>query len=463
MMKKKNLARRTAFLWAICLTACTTAEDAAPAAADCNADSEQLIGFEQLFSMYRGEVAELTLDQVVEGFVISSDAAGNIFGSIYLQDQLANPSYGLELKTDLLETDARFPPGSRVRVRLRGLSLGKQEDGFALGSRRDIFGNAVLDRLPALATLEHLYPACDPGGQPLPRAVPVDSLRADWVHTLLRLDDMEVSGSYSDSLFAVPGTETLVPLEDCTGIRIDLVNSGYSDFQGQRLPAGSGSATGILLGRQGDFRLLLRRASDLDLQDLSCAERFPPVRSERVIISELADPDNEPDARFLELYNSGDEAVNLRGWSLLRYTNANTEAGAAVDLGGLVMQARATLVFSARPETFQAVYGRAPDVVIRINGPADSNGDDTIVLMNPFGEVADIFGLPGEDGSGTAHEFEDGGAMRRAGIQTSNPIFTPEEWQVYNDSGGYGTENLPRLAPADFTPGLHSHDGPSGP
>ncbi len=461
-MKKWNLARLMACFCAICLGACATDEDRAPAVGMCDADPDRLIGFEQLFSMFRGEVAEITLDQVLEGFVISSDAEGNIFGSIYLQDKLADPSFGLELKTDLLETAARFPPGSRVRVSLRGLCLGKQDAGFALGSKRDIFGNAVLDRLPALATLEHLALACEPGGEPLPRSVSLDSLREDWVHTLLRLDDLEVSGSYADSLFAAPEAETLVPLEDCPGRRIDLVNSGYSDFQSQKLPGGSGSATGILLGKRGNFRLLLRRASDLDFRNPSCAELFPPVRSDRVFISELADPDNEPDARFLELYNSGEEAVDLRGWSLLRYTNDNPEAGAPVDLGGLVIQPRSTLVFSARPETFQAVYGKAPDVAIRINGPADSNGDDTIVLMNPFGEVADIFGLPGEDGSGTAHEFEDGGAERRAAIQRSNPVFSPEEWQIYNDSGGNGTQNLPRQAPGDFTPGLHDPGSEAG-
>ena len=235
-MKKKKLARIMALTWAISLLACSKDQEPAPAVGACDADNERLIGFEQLFSMYRGEVAEITLDQVLEGFVISSDREGNIFGSIYLQDKLSGPSFGLELKTDLLEAAARFPPGSRVRVRLRGLSLGKQDAGVALGSKRDIFGNAVLDRLPALATLECLSLACDAGGEPLPRPVLLDSLREDWVHTLLRLDDMEVSGDYPDSLFAAPGAETLVPLKDCSGRRIDLVNSAYSDFQGQRLP-----------------------------------------------------------------------------------------------------------------------------------------------------------------------------------------------------------------------------------
>lgn len=461
-MKEKNLARAVACIWAICLAGCSNAADPAPLVGGCDADTWQLIGFEQLFSMYRGEVEEITLDQALEGFVISSDREGNIFGSIYLQDNLADPSFGLELKTDLLETDARFPPGSRVRVYLRGLCLGKQDAGYALGSKRGIFGNTVLDRLPALTTLEHLALACDPGGEPVARPVAARALREELVNTLLRIEDVEVSGSYADSLFAEPGAETLVPLVDCSGSRIDLINSGYSDFQDRRLPGGSGSVTGILLGARENFQLLIRRASDLDLQNPSCAERYPPVRSDRVIISELADPDNEPDARFLELFNSGEEEVDLRGWSLLRYTNDNPEPGDPVDLGGLVIQARSALVFSARPEIYQTVYGMAPDAVIRVNGPADSNGDDTVVLVNPFGEVSDVFGLPGEDGSGTSHEFEDGGAERRAGIQKSNPVFDPEEWQIYNDSGGNGTENLPRMAPGDFTPGLHHPDPQSG-
>lgn len=453
-MEQISRARILAWIGMGLLLACSTPE-APPDEGACKVDSLSLIGFEQLFNMYRGEVVELTLDQTLEGFIISSDLEGNIFGSIYLQDRLANPGYGLELKTDLLEAHALFPPGSRVKVALKGLFLGKEGSGFALGSVRDVFGNPTLDRLPALAARERLTLSCQPGGEPEPRLLSADSLRAGHVHTLVRLLDMEVSEQYPDTLFAVAETETRVPLQDCSGNGLELVNSGYSDFQGKNLPAGSGAVTGILLGDRGAFSLLLRGESDLDFSGPSCGERFPPVRSNRVFISELADPDNAPDARFLELYNAGEEAVPLRGWSLLRYTNANAEPGAAVDLSGLVIEPHSTLVFSAKPTVFEAVYGREPDVVLRANGPADSNGDDTLVLVNPFGEVTDLFGLPGVDGSGTAHEFEDGGAVRRPHVLQANPVFTAEEWDVYNDSGGNGTQNSPRQAPADFSPGTH--------
>ena len=42
------------------------------------------------------------------------------------------------------------------------------------------------------------------------------------------------------------------------------------------------------------------------------------------------------------------------------------------------------------------------------NSAANSNGDDNIALVDPFGNLIDLFGVIGEDGSGTSHEFEDG-------------------------------------------------------
>ena len=49
---------------------------------------------------------------------------------------------------------------------------------------------------------------------------------------------------------------------------------------------------------------------------------------------------------------------------------------------------------------------------IGTGGPADSNGDDNIALLAPDGSIIDMFGVAGEDGSGTGHEFEDGRAER---------------------------------------------------
>jgi hypothetical protein len=44
----------------------------------------------------------------------------------------------------------------------------------------------------------------------------------------------------------------------------------------------------------------------------------------QVIITELADPNAGAGARFVEIYNVSDSDVDLTGWELRRWTNANT-------------------------------------------------------------------------------------------------------------------------------------------
>ena len=73
-----------------------------------------------------------------------------------------------------------------------------------------------------------------------------------------------------------------------------------------------------------------------------------------------------------------------------------------------------------------------------------------------FEAVIDSFGIIGEDGSGTNHEFEDGRALRKPGILQANATYDFDEWVIFNDTGAAGTTNQPQNAPADFTPGIRN-------
>lgn len=165
-------------------------------------------------------------------------------------------------------------------------------------------------------------------------------------------------------------------------------------------------------------------------------------------------PENNTGARFVEIYNAAKEPLSLKGWKLVRYTNGSTEISAAIDLTGTTIGAESTLVISPNEEEFELVYGFAPDIAVGINSPADSNGDDNLQLIDPFGTVIDTFGVIGEDGSGTDHEFEDGRALRKTEIVVANAIYDFSEWIIYNDTGAGETINAPKLAPEDYTPGI---------
>ncbi len=418
-----------------------------------NVDPGEIVPLDSLFSLFRGSARAIERPYFIELRVVSSDLHGNIFGALYLQEIPGGP--GLLVKTDLLDTHAYFPEGSLVRIDLQGLFLDKEGSGFALGSPREVFGNITLDRIPAAETLERLNLACGTDEKIRPRAIPLDSLQAIQVHGLVAVSGLEIDPESAITTFAEYQQETQIPLIDCFGGKLNLINSGYSDFYQDTLPVGNGTVRGILRGGPGKYEILLRDADDLNFDQPDCKTQFPPMQSNRILISEIADPENDAGARFIELYNSGTVPIRLDAWKLVRFTNGNDTPGGMVPLDGLRLLPSETLVIAARGDAFSAVYGIMADLLVRTNGPADSNGDDNIVLLDPFDQVVDVFGIPGEDGSGTAHEFEDGRALRRAGIQTASPVFLAEQWIISNDTGAAGTLLQPGQAPEDYTPGKH--------
>ncbi|MCD6555976.1 MAG: lamin tail domain-containing protein, partial [Bacteroidales bacterium] len=179
----------------------------------------------------------------------------------------------------------------------------------------------------------------------------------------------------------------------------------------------------------------------------------------QVFITELADPDNDAGARFVELYNAGSSAVDFStGWQINRYTNGNAAPQTPVDLTGTIA-AGGFYIIAANGTQFNTVYGFDADQSIGTGGPADSNGDDQIFLLSPGSVVVDFFGVIGEDGSNTCHEFEDGRAERAASVTTGNSgTWDEANWNVWSDASTASgctnhISNAPQDAPGDFDPG----------
>ncbi|MDA8910902.1 plastocyanin/azurin family copper-binding protein, partial [Crocinitomicaceae bacterium] len=92
------------------------------------------------------------------------------------------------------------------------------------------------------------------------------------------------------------------------------------------------------------------------------------------------------------------------------------------------------VLIAASGAEFLSVYGFSADIDAGTAGAADSNGDDQIAIFDAADNTIDIFGVPGEDGTGTCHEFEDGRAERIATVSASNPVWNEAEWNVWADS-----------------------------
>lgn len=409
--------------------------------------------FADVKALYNEEIVQIQDELVIEGYVVSSDKAGNFFGTLHIQDSPSDPTEGFQVDIDMRDSHLFYRVGEKINIKLKGLYLDESNGIYRVGGvYRNAGGTLSAGRLPAAKVKEHVFNACGPIQILAPKNVSVTELNDKLINTLIQFDDLQVAEENLGQPYAVPGEYTDRTLKNCNGNTIILRNSGYADFQNEILPGGSGSVVGVLGKYGNNYQLIIR-----DVNDCNFTNPYPDCYANDVFvfISELADPDNNLAARFIELYNSSDVDINLNGWELRRYTNENTEVSSRIDLSGYTISSKSTLVIAGNAVEFEAVYGFAPDLeAASSSSAANSNGDDNIELVNSAGTVIDLFGVVGEDGSDTNHEFEDGRAVRNPGINKGNPVYTVSEWTVFNDTGEAGTINQPQQAPDDFTPGV---------
>ena len=173
-----------------------------------------------------------------------------------------------------------------------------------------------------------------------------------------------------------------------------------------------------------------------------------------VFMTELSDPNNDATARYIELYNTGATAVDFTegsGWRIDKYTNASATVSQTLSLtGSIPADGFYIIATGAADSVFFNYYGFWPDQFDGSdNNVAGSNGDDNLELYDGTNTLIDQFGVPGEDGTGTNHEFEDGRAERVATSITGSATWAVAEWNIDNDSGGGAG---PQDAPGDFDP-----------
>lgn len=395
-------------------------------------------------------------DLIIEGYVTSSDIAGNFFSVLHFQDKPVNATEGFQIELDYRDSHLFFPAGSKIYIKLKGLYLGKSKEVFKIGGVFTSFGNVSVGRLPSAVVNKHVFLASDEKFEIQPRLIAVEELNESITNTLVKFEGLEVIEKELGKPFATHKKETERTLMDCNKNTITLLNSGFSDFQSDLLPVGNGSITGVLKREKEDYFLVIRSLGDINFIQERCVEIVDEFTSNEIFICELADPDNNLNARFIELYNASLNPLSLNGWKLLRYTNENTEVSSTIDLSDFEIAGESAFVISPNAEAFEEVYGFSPDMGVGTNSPADSNGDDNLQLVDPFGKVIDVFGRIGEDGSNTDHEFEDGRAVRNVKIKEANTTYVFDEWRIFNDSGEAGTTNKPQNAPEDFTPGIRN-------
>jgi len=164
-----------------------------------------------------------------------------------------------------------------------------------------------------------------------------------------------------------------------------------------------------------------------------------------LLISEVAYPTDSDGAngRFVELFNSGDEEIDLTPYYLAFYKNTQR-----VNLNGTIAPGE-TFVYAPDNNNFYSCYGFYPDQAGNINS-SWFNGTDAIYILESNGkasyQIRDSYGVKKTNGDGTEWDYEGMHAVRNPEIIEYEKNFNIEEWEI---SSAYYSFR-------DVTPGNHN-------
>lgn len=227
----------------------------------------------QLRSKYVNTVFTFPDDSqdIVEGFVSSTDETGNIYKTIFIQDKAENPTQGFVISVDMVSTYTKYPQGSKVFIKLAGLSLGTYGGVVQLGIKDPAStGNSVL-RIPEKIISSKIFRSCSVRENIVPKIMTCSqmiSANDRFIGCLIQVDNAEFDSRVLCTNFAPNGVTVDRMIKDASTTTARIVrNSGYASFANQILPSGNGKFVGIYSKYSSTYQLYINKVSDLEMNN----------------------------------------------------------------------------------------------------------------------------------------------------------------------------------------------------
>lgn len=306
-MKKKNIFMipAAAVLAAVALTGCQ-ADMETPDLVIPESTLQANISIADLKTMFDGQTAMVPLKDsvantpyVIHGRVVSSDATGNIYKSLVIQDETACLAFSLN-KDNLW---SYYKLGQEIVINMSGLYMGYYRGLQQVGAPGDPYNGA-----PQLGFMSFDYFKAHAQPNQLPQDSTVYVEQGDqWPSNSMYCIKLDLPLAGLDLIkmqsqlveirnvhFVDGGKETYAPyqesisryLKNADGTdSIAVRNSGYSNFYNDTLPKGNGNVRGILSYYNSDWQLLLRGSEDVMISDKGSKEK-------PFLVPEMLSPDN---------------------------------------------------------------------------------------------------------------------------------------------------------------------------
>ena len=181
----------------------------------------------------------------LHAYVISSDAGGNFYKELYLQDQVASPTVGARILLDRTALSDVFLPGRKVAILLNGLGAGFKSNVLTLGEYQ---GNDIGDIAQFL--IEDHVQLNDSVYLIVPKEIDLAHLKEEDVGQWVQINAVQFSSDAVGKTFSgeafdeFDGERRLIQCGDQRSILMST--STFSDYKSIILPDRSGVIQGVL-------------------------------------------------------------------------------------------------------------------------------------------------------------------------------------------------------------------------
>lgn len=210
-------------------------------------------------SLHSASPVLVTKDIIIQGKVISSDEAGNIYKSIYIEDSTG----GINIKLDQKEIYNLYKLGQRIYIKCKGLYLGNYKGVPQIGYNN----SGSIGYIPATLFSTYIFKDSFPGNPIQPKVMSIPNFTLNDISTLIKLDSVHFAPADTMQPFVIPGTPygTDRTIIDKNGNQVVIYTSTYANFATRLVPKGTGSIVAILSYYNGthSYQLYLRDINDV--------------------------------------------------------------------------------------------------------------------------------------------------------------------------------------------------------
>lgn len=255
-------------------------------------------------------------DIYLEGYVVSTDAAGNFFEELIIQNKTDDsspdndPRLGFKVDINVSSLSDTYEFGRKVFLKLSGLTIGESNgvltiakgEGQRLEQIQEFEYRDIVIRTEEVATIT-------------PKTTTLINLTDADKNTLITLEHMQLNRFDLGASFAsesIDEFDGLRTLESCdSGVSIIMQTSTFADFKALIVPQGQGRITGVLSRDFGDDFNVLIPNSAVDVY-FDSAERCDPMELD-CGLAETAGTEN----LFYEDFESqsNNRLIEISGWT----------------------------------------------------------------------------------------------------------------------------------------------------